>query len=224
MALKDAENFFQKDKLSGILHVASSKTIGDFIMPQIMFDFLSLYPSVTIEKEIRNSSEIIQKILDGTIDIGFVESVCNEPSIIKETIGCDQLIVVSSNKELSKKIFYIDQLFSKKWLLREKGSGTREVFLNKLGDLAKEVNIFMEFSEFEEVKMLLEKNPEVITCVSRVSVKKELQREELFEVKLKNFIFERELHLVYHKNKYKSKLFEEFKAFSKQFFENILGK
>jgi DNA-binding transcriptional LysR family regulator len=222
LALKDAESLFKEDKLSGILHVISSKTIGDFIMPQIMFDFLLQYPNSTIHKDIQNSSEIIRKILDGTADMGFVESAFNEPNIIKEKVGKDTLIVVSSDKKLSKKTFYIDELFSKKWLLREKGSGTRDVFLNRLGDIAKEVNIFMEFSEFEEIKMLLDRNTEAITCISKFSVQKELQRGELFEVKLKNLSFEREFYLVCHKNKYKSKLFEEFKEFSKRYFQDIL--
>ncbi|SFP14473.1 LysR substrate-binding domain-containing protein [Hydrogenimonas thermophila] len=222
LALKDAENFFKEDRLSGNLHIISSKTVGDFIMPQVIFDFLSHYPNAKICKDIKNSTDIVKSILEGSIDMGFVEFACSDPNIIKERVGRDQLIVVSSDKNLSEKEFYIDQLFSKKWLLREKGSGTRDVFLKTLGDLAKDINIFMEFSEFEEIKTLLERNPDAITCISKFSVKKELERGELFEVKLKNITFERDFCLVYHKNKYKSKLFNEFSEFAKRYFQNIL--
>ncbi|RUM45169.1 MAG: LysR family transcriptional regulator [Hydrogenimonas sp.] len=222
LALKDAENFFKENHLSGILHVASSKTIGDFIMPQIIFDFISEHPNATIHKEIQNSSDIIRKVLDGTIDMGFVEFACNEPAVIKETVAKDQLIVVSSDKSLAKKEFYIDQLFDRKWLIREQGSGTRDVFLKKLGELAKELNIFMEFSEFEEIKTLLECNPDTLTCISKFAVKKELERGELFEVRLKNLTFERSFCLVYHQNKYQSKLFETFKTYAKTRFNEIV--
>ncbi len=218
LALKDTQELFKKNKLSGVLKIASSKTIGDFIMPQIIFDFLSNYTDATIKKDITNSSQIIKKILDGEIDMGFIESSYNSLDIVKEKIGKDKLIIVSGDKELSFDEFYIDQLFSKKWLLREEGSGTREIFLEKLGNYAKDIKIYMEFSEFEEIKGLLEKNHQAITCISQFSVKKEIQRGELFEVKLKNISFERELFLVYHKNKYQSEFFKTYKEFAKGYF------
>ena len=220
LALKDAQEMFYKNKLSGNLKIASSRTIGAFLMPQIIFDFLAQYPEISIEKKIENSQGVVKKVLDGEVDIGFIESVIQMPNLIQEKIGQDTLIVVSADKNLAKKTFYIDQLFSKKWILREEGSGTREIFLNKLGSLAKSLNIYMEFMEFVEVKELLRKNSDAITCISRFSVKQELQRGELFEVKIKNLTFERDLFMVYHKNKYQTRLFEEFKSFIYRFFKS----
>ena len=221
LALKDAQNIFTTNKISGILKIGSSKTIGAFIMPQIIFDFISKNSNIKIEKEISNSSKIVKRVLEGDIDIGFIESSLNEVNLVKEKIGKDSLIIVSGDKNLADKELYIDQLFSKKWLLREEGSGTREVFLERLGNLAKEINVYMEFSGFVEIKGLLVKNFDAITCISRFSVEKELQKGELFEVKLKNLSFERELFVVYHKNKYKSKFFKIFKEFSKEYFSLI---
>ena len=40
IALSDAEHLFQDNKISGNLNVASSKTIGNFVTSQIIFDFL----------------------------------------------------------------------------------------------------------------------------------------------------------------------------------------
>ncbi|WP_263832162.1 LysR family transcriptional regulator [Sulfurospirillum oryzae] len=213
VALNDAEDFFKDSKISGILNIASSKTIGDFMTPQIVFDFLTLHEHVTIQKDIKNSSQIIQMVKDAAIDIGFIESSCEDADICKEVIGDDQLIVVSADPCLGEGTFFIDELFFKKWILREKGSGTREVFLDALGVIAKELKIFMEFSEFEEAKTILLKNPQTITCLSRVAVEKELLRGELFEVKLFNLTIERKFYMIYNKNKYASKLFTEFKQF-----------
>jgi len=152
-------------------------------------------------------------VKNAIIDVGFIESTCDDPDIIKEAIGNDELIVVTSDKSLANKTVYVDELFSKKWILREKGSGTREVFLEALGDIAQNIKLCMEFSEFEEAKILLLSYPQAMTCVSRVVVEKELERGELFEVRLKNLSFKRTFHLIYHKNKYPSKLFSEFKQF-----------
>ena len=213
VALNDAEDFFKESKISGILNIASSKTIGDFITPQIVFDFLTLHEHVTIQKDIQNSAQIIQMVKNATIDIGFIESSCDEPDLYKEAIGDDQLVVISSDPNLSQRTFFIDELFHKKWILREKGSGTREVFLEALGEIAKDLSIFMEFSEFEEAKTILLNNPQTITCLSKVAVTNELKRGELFEVNLKNLKIDRTFYLIYHKSKYQSRLFSEFKNF-----------
>ncbi|MFK5881664.1 MAG: LysR family transcriptional regulator [Sulfurospirillum sp.] len=213
--LKDAEELFVKDKISGQLNIALSKTIGEFIMPQIIYNFLVKFPHVKINRDIQNSANIIKLIKNGSIDMGFIESDYIEPQIVKETIGEDNPVIVTSNKKLKNREFYIDELFEKKWILREKGSGTREIFLNALGNFSKDIKIFMEFSEFEEAKTLLCNNANVITCISKRAVEKELQRGELFELKLKNIEIKRDFYLIYHKNKHQSRLFREFKDFIK---------
>ncbi len=215
LALQDAQNIFKEDKLSGILKIASSKTIGNFIMPQLIFDFIIKNPKISVQKDIKNSTQIIQLLLDAQIDIGIIETNSHEPNIIKEELLCDTLIVVTSDKKLAKKSYFIDQLFSKRWLLREQGSGTRELFINALGTMAKDLNIFMEFTEFEEMKMLLKLHKETITCISKFAVAKEIQREELFEVKIKNIDLRRKLYIIYNKDKYKSSLFNSFREFIK---------
>lgn len=217
LALMDARNFFKDNKISGILKIASSKTIGDFITSQIIFHFLEVHTDATIQKDIQNSTHIINLVKNGAIDIGFIESNCMDEDIIKEEIGKDELILVSSDEALKDKTFYIDELFYKKWIIREKGSGTREIFLEAIGKLSKELAFCMEFSEFEEAKTILLKNTQTITCLSKVVVEKELKREELYEVKLHNLKIERKFYLIYNKNKYQSKLFLAFKDFVKNF-------
>ena len=221
LALKDAQSFFQEDKISGSLHIASSKTIGNFVTSSVIFDFLSTYQEVNIKHEMQNSSFIIEQVKSGNLDMGFIESECSEEEIIKEILGRDELIVVSSDKSLGKEL-YLDELFTKKWIFREKGSGTRDMFLDGIGKLSKELNIFMEYRDFAEIKELLYKNRDIVTCISKVSVEKELRANEFREIKLKNIKIERNFYCIYHKNKYKSKLFESFVEFLKKQ-EPIIG-
>ncbi len=212
LALTDFQKFFKKEKISGNLKIMTSKTIGTFIIPQIIFDFLEKYSFVNIYKETQNSKNIIKNIIEGKIDIGFIETEIEHENIIKEKIGEDELIVVSAEK-YEKEVF-IDNIKNKKWILREQGSGTREIFLKTLGKY-NNLNIFMEFSGFIEIKSLL-KNKDTLTCISKYAVINELKEKKLFEVKLKNFKFKRNFYLIYNKNKYKTKLFNEFYNFIKK--------
>jgi len=213
LSLKDAKNLFSKNKLSGILKIAASKTIGTFLIPEIVFEFLEKYKDVKIIKETKNSTEIIKSVINGEIDIGFIETECENEAVIKEKIGEDELVIVSG-KEIKKELF-IDELKNKKWLLREEGSGTREMFLKSLGKYGKEINIFMEFSGFIEIKRLL-KHKDTITCISKYAVMDELEKKELFEIKVKNFEFKRNFYLIYHKNRFKTLLFKKFCEFVKE--------
>ena len=215
LALKESSKLFNKRKILGEINIAMSKTIGNFYMPKIILNFLKKYPDVIINREITNSSRIINKVLKGEIDIGFVEVEFDDVNIIKEKIIDDELIIVSSDKKLTKKKYFIDELFDKKWVLREIGSGTREMFIKALGDLKKNFKIYIESSEIEEIKNFLLNDENLLTCISKYAVENELKASLLYKVKLKNFEIKRNFYLIYHKNKYQSVLFKEFKKFVK---------
>ncbi|QDF28774.1 LysR substrate-binding domain-containing protein [Halarcobacter anaerophilus] len=214
LAIYDSKTLFQKNKLAGYLNVAASKTIANYIMPNIYYKFLSKYKDVSLNMNSLNTTQIIEKILKGELDFGLIEASCNDVNIIKEKIIDDELIVVTSDKKAPKKA-YIDTI-SKKWILRETGSGTRDIFIKRLGSLSDDLNIFMELYEFDEIKKILLKNSDTVTAISRVAVEDELKNKELFQIELINIDFKREFNIIYHKNKTANALFETFKEFIKK--------
>ena len=87
--------------------------------------------------------------------------------------------------------------------------------MSKIGEIAKELDIFMQLQDFEEIKTIVLNNTNTVTVLSKVIVKKELKQKKLFEIKLKNIEFKREFYLVYYKDKTKNLLFETFIEFIK---------
>lgn len=216
LAIIDSQKLFQKNKLAGNMKIASSKTISNYLMPDIYYEFLSKYSDVKFDISTINSTKIIENILNSNLDIGLIEIDINNSNLIKQKLCDDELIIVTSDKNAPKEVF-IDTI-NKKWILRETGSGTREVFINTLGKYAQDISIFMELQDFEEIKTILIDNKDTITAISKQAVKKELENKELFQIKLKNFEFKRELQIVYHKDKSKNLLFETFIEFLKSKF------
>jgi DNA-binding transcriptional LysR family regulator len=211
LALKDAENIFQENKLAGNIKIAASKTISNYIMPNIYYDFLSRYKDVKLDILTINSSKIIDKILKSELDIGLIEVDTQNSSLIKEKLCDDELIIVTSDENYPK-IAFIDAI-KKRWILRETGSGTREIFINHIGEISKDLDIFMQLQDFEEIKTILLNNSNTVTAISKVIVQKELKEKKLFQIKLKNMELKREFYLVYHKEKSKNLLFETFIEF-----------
>ncbi|KLE09944.1 LysR substrate-binding domain-containing protein [Aliarcobacter butzleri] len=216
LALIDASTIFQENKLAGNIKIAASKTISNYIMPNIYYDFLSKYKDVKLDILTINSSNIIDKILKSELDIGLIEVDTQNSSLIKEKLADDELIVVSSDEKYPQ-IAFIDAI-KKRWILREIGSGTREIFMNKIGEIAKELDIFMQLQDFEEIKTIVLNNKNTVTSLSKVIVQKELDEKKLFQIKLKNLELKREFYLVYHKEKSKNLLFETFVEFIKSRF------
>ena len=212
--LTDIEYEFKNSENKGMIRVGASTTIVDYLMPSIICSYMSAYPDVKITLKEGNTKEITEMIKEGSIDVGFVEGLVSGSDIIKEKIGVDELIVVTSSTELAKEK-YIDELAKNRWVLREEGSGTREVFLNYIKDKVEDLNIFFELGHTESIKSIL-MNRECLTCISKISVENELKEGKLKKVNVKNFECKRDFLMIYHKDKYHSTLFEKFLFFSKK--------
>ena len=220
--LSDIEYEFKNSENKGMIRVGASTTIVDYLMPSIICAYMSSYPDVKITLKEGNTKEIAKLIQEGSIDIGFVEGFVGGTDIIKEKIGVDELLVVTESETLANaKPTHISDLAQMRWVLREEGSGTREVFLDYIKEKVDDLNIFLELGHTESIKSIL-RNRECLTCISKISVDKELSEKTLYQVKVKNFECKRDFLMINHKDKYRSALFEKFVFFSKKLMTQML--
>ena len=138
--LSDIEYEFKNSLNKGMIRVGASTTIVDYLMPPIICSYMNNYTDVKISLKEGNSKEIVDMIKAGTIDIGFIEGIVSDHEIIEEKIGVDELIVVTADATMNEE-YFIDSLAQKKWVLREEGSGTREVFLDYIKEKTEPLNI-----------------------------------------------------------------------------------
>jgi len=218
--LNDIEYEFKNTINKGIVRVGASTTIVDYLMPPIICSYMSNYPDVKIGLKEGNTQQIVELIKSGEIDVGFIEGIVNDSEIIKEIIGVDELVVVTTDTTLTKELS-IDTLQDRKWVLREEGSGTREVFLDYIKERVDHINIFLELGHTESIKSLL-MNHKCLTCISKIAVQKDIINSKLFRVPIKDFECKRNFFMIYHKDKYQSELFEKFTYFAKTMINQML--
>lgn len=218
--LADIEYEFKNSENKGMIRVGASTTIVDYLMPTIICSYMSAYPDVKITLKEGNTKEIAEMIKEGSIDIGFVEGFVSGTEIIKEKIGVDELVIVTAQKSLFKPS-NIEELASKRWILREEGSGTREVFLEYIKEKIDNLHIFLELGHTESIKSIL-MNGECVTCISKIAVEDELKEEKLFKIPVKDFDCKRDFLMIYHKDKYHSALFEKFVYFSRKLMTQMI--
>jgi len=218
--INDIEYEFKNSVNKGMVRVGASTTIVDYLMPPIICSYMNTYPDVKIALKEGNSKKIVDLIKDGELDVGFIEGVVNDSEIIKTIIGVDELVVVTTDDSLTNECF-IDSIQNKKWVLREEGSGTREVFLDYVKDKVDHINIFLELGHTESIKSLLI-NHQCLTCISKIAVTRELEERKLIQVPLRNFECKRNFYMIYHKDKYKSELFNKFVTFAQSMIQQMI--
>ena len=211
--MKDFQNDFSKNKTSGTINIAATNTIGVYVLPILLYNYNKKFKDVKINHFYEHFAEITSLILNGKIDIGFVESEIVDLNIIKELLYKDELIVVSSDENLSKSNYYIDQLLDKEWVIREKTSEVMNVFFDYLGDLQSDLNITLALEHTLAIKRILIKYKNTISILPEKSVAYEIENKLLHKIDIINMKFERNCYVVYHKNKFKNAVFNSFKDF-----------
>jgi DNA-binding transcriptional LysR family regulator len=143
----------------GRLEIKASQTIASHFLPPRLVDFHQAYPGVALVVSVGNSTQVVEAIIRGNIELGFVEGPEEElqdSCLAVEMIARDDLVtVVSANHPwaIAEKLT-VDDLTAGKWVLREDGSGTRAAFvkaLDALGAPYSKLDIAIELPSNEAV-------------------------------------------------------------------------
>ncbi len=113
----------------GRLVVGASTTIGGYNLPPYIAGFLQQHPQVDVQLVVGNTQYISQRLIDCELDIALIEGNVNEQRIASQKWQDDSLSIVAPNDSLitkQKKVSSHD-LDEQIWVIREQGSGTREV-------------------------------------------------------------------------------------------------
>jgi DNA-binding transcriptional LysR family regulator len=113
----------------GKLVVGASLTIGSYFLPAVLGRFRQLHPKIDLELEIANTQRIEQMLLDGKLDLAFTEGLPPSEGFIVRPFHHDRLVPIAppGHPLLSKKRVTAAMLCRERLILREAGSGTREV-------------------------------------------------------------------------------------------------
>lgn len=206
---KQIENLFKNKNtvLNGTLKIGTSSTIGNYLTPTLIAQFVNLYPEVKIIQKIGNSEEIIEDLEKFNLDIGFIEGVCYSDKLEQQDWGTDELIIFSSPQHpLAKKSeITIKDLENAHWILRESGSGTRET----LEKYFHPKHVVLEIGSTQAIKKIVNQTLN-LSCASRYALKKELDEKTLMELSVKNLGIKRHFFQLIHQEKYRTDLIKIF--------------
>ena len=117
------------EKTVGSLKIAASQTIANYWLPRKLALFHARHPEVALHLTMTNTSAVEKAVVNGKVDIGFVEAEVFSDELRFIKVDHDQIALVASVSRwaslgLSDNLNNISKL---PWIVREKGSGTRKV-------------------------------------------------------------------------------------------------
>ncbi|BCM90663.1 HTH-type transcriptional regulator CysL [Abditibacteriota bacterium] len=113
----------------GTLRIGASLTIANYYLPPILARFIADYPDLNLHLTSQNTETIVALLLDYKLDVVLVEGPVHHERIEVRKWREDELVVVAASQHplaLRAPITAAD-LNDAVWVVREPGSGTREV-------------------------------------------------------------------------------------------------
>lgn len=118
---------------------------------------------------------MINAVLDFRVDIGLIEGPCHSTEIISEPWLEDELVVFAApSSPLTQGPVTLEQLAASPWILRERGSGTREIVDYLLLSHLPRFHMAMELGNSEAIKHAV-RHGLGISCLSRRVIAEQLQ-------------------------------------------------
>jgi molybdate transport repressor ModE-like protein len=185
-----------RDRRDSRLRVAASMTIAEYLLPGWLLALRAQRPDTAVSLLAGNSAAVAERLLSGEADLGFVEGVSVPPGLDSATIAHDRLIVVTAPGHpwaRRRRPLEASELAATPLILREEGSGTRQVLDSALGGLARPL---IELSSTTAVKAAVVSGagPAVL---SELAVGEELAMRRLVRVPVDGVALARDLRAVW---------------------------
>lgn len=204
-------------KIEGILEISSSTIPEQYFLPELLKKFSKIYPDVKYVLRKYDTSQVINKILSGEIDFGIVGAKKDFKQLEYLEILDDNIILAAPNKGQYSKINFITlkELLHLPMIIREEGSGTRNIVENSLKEhnfSVDSLNVIACIEDTETIKQCVKKELGV-TFISHQAVNNDIKNQLIKKIQIKDFEFKRKFYFVYHKSRALSPLAETFKKF-----------
>lgn len=178
-------------------------TIGEYAVVEPLKKYLKTHPDTNVHVHYGNTSVLLDKLHNGLIDFALVEGYFSGEEYATEVFSTEAFVAVCSyDHTFRKDPKKLHDLFKERLLVREEGSGTRNILERSLALQNYTIADFSHYAEIENMhtinKLLLADCG--ISFLYRTAVSDNLERKELREIKLSDFKMQHDFTFLWEKS------------------------
>jgi len=185
--------------IKGRILVGASTIPGAYILPRKAYTFKQQFPETVFEVLIKDSKKITEMVLNHDLLCGIVGARMESEKLNYTPLIEDELVLVADRDMGSKKkLIKAQELLSLPFLIREKGSGTRQTLENYLGKKnisSENLHIVATLGSTSAIKQALKAGLGV-SILSRIAVQEELDRGILKEITIQGMKMKRRFFMI----------------------------
>lgn len=147
----DITNLFRDSGRHGQFRMGCTRTIGTFMLADLLKEFQDATGTIP-RAEIANTRVIAEKLSRFDLDIALIEGPVTDTNLIVTPWMTDEMVVVAPRDHpLTGRAVDYRELAGARWVLREKGSSTRDFFETQLGGRLVHVDVAAELNSFDAI-------------------------------------------------------------------------
>ena len=199
----DMEREMRNWDYAGLLRVGASITIGSQFLPNYVKAFYHRYPGTEVHVTVAPSDQLEQKLMSNELDFALVEGPSYNPHMYKEEYMGDSLSIIASPAEgfHQGQVLSLDEFKQQRFLLREPGSGTREVFDQAAANLGFTVTPVWEATSTTALVNAVINGLGIAVLPYRM-VLGAIERGLVVTIGAQGMDFRRSFYIIYHQDKY----------------------
>ncbi len=180
------------------LRLGCTRTVADYVAPRLLAHHLARHPHERVLMRTGNTAELVTLIDSGEIDFALVEGSFDRKTFESEAFSREPFVAVSASGE---RPMSITDLLDRQLVLREPGSGTREILERHLAAIDLSIDDFAGVIELASI-------PTIKACVAagagvsflyRAAVEEQLADGTLVEVTPVDFAINHDFSLIWQR-------------------------
>lgn len=178
-------------------------TIGEYVLPERLAALLKRRPELKIKMVVANTRELLKEIDEGEVDFALVEGFFEKSQYDHLTFSRERYLpLCGPASPLARGPHRLEELLGERLLLREKGSGTREILDRLLESRNLSSGDFRELTEINNINVIkgLAREGRGVTFLYEAAVKRELKEGSLSVIALEDARINHDFTFVWRKD------------------------
>lgn len=187
---------------SGAVRVGASTALGNYLLPALVAEFVPAHPRVEVSLRIDNSAAVVDWLLQGEVDLGFIGSPVHAPALVATPFFEDEIVFACApgHPLAAAGTVPLSRIVASRCIVRERGSATRRVVEERLYERDLRLEGPVELGGIEAIKQAVMAGLGV-SWFSLVTVRRELAAGVLARIPIEGLTLRRSFFAVGHRSK-----------------------